>query len=232
MQIFVKTLTGKTVTLEVEPSDNIESVKAKIQDKIKPISQNEKDRNLQRLASIEGDNRNNGSQRRDAMIERYMGKLDHNKGNLSIVQIQKSFEHTIKKGEMTPVQSSRLLDEMQGRINTHVKSGMAKDMGNGKYNFNRDDWTKHLKSQDIAKDKRVMDKVNSFISTKGAAHLFNLDRTINQYKELDRILIPNVNIQNNHKKDVAINKKIKQEHKKQELEIQKLTQVKKIELSI
>ena len=33
MQIFVKTLTGKTVTLEVEASDSIENVKAKIQDK-------------------------------------------------------------------------------------------------------------------------------------------------------------------------------------------------------
>ena len=30
---FVETLTGKTVTLEVEPSDSIENVKAKIQDK-------------------------------------------------------------------------------------------------------------------------------------------------------------------------------------------------------
>merc|ERR1712173_179981 len=33
MQIFVKTLTGKTITLEVEPYDTIENVKAKIQDK-------------------------------------------------------------------------------------------------------------------------------------------------------------------------------------------------------
>ena len=33
MQIFVKTLTGKTITLEVESSDTIETVKAKIQDK-------------------------------------------------------------------------------------------------------------------------------------------------------------------------------------------------------
>ena len=33
MQIFVKTLTGKTITLEVERSDTIENVKAKIQDK-------------------------------------------------------------------------------------------------------------------------------------------------------------------------------------------------------
>jgi large subunit ribosomal protein L40e len=33
MQIFVKTLTGKTITLEAEPSDTIDNVKAKIQDK-------------------------------------------------------------------------------------------------------------------------------------------------------------------------------------------------------
>jgi ubiquitin len=32
MQIFVKTLTGKHITLEVEPTDRIEDVKAKIQD--------------------------------------------------------------------------------------------------------------------------------------------------------------------------------------------------------
>jgi ubiquitin len=33
MQIFVKTTTGKTITLDVEGSDLIENVKAKIQDK-------------------------------------------------------------------------------------------------------------------------------------------------------------------------------------------------------
>jgi len=33
MQIFVKTLTGKTIALEVEPSDTIDNVKQKIQDK-------------------------------------------------------------------------------------------------------------------------------------------------------------------------------------------------------
>ena len=31
MQIFVKTLTGKTITLDVEASDSIDNVKAKIQ---------------------------------------------------------------------------------------------------------------------------------------------------------------------------------------------------------
>jgi ubiquitin len=33
MQIFVKTLTGKTITLEIESSDTIANVKTKIQDK-------------------------------------------------------------------------------------------------------------------------------------------------------------------------------------------------------
>jgi ubiquitin len=33
VQIFVKTLTGKTITLEVETSDTIDNVKSKIQDK-------------------------------------------------------------------------------------------------------------------------------------------------------------------------------------------------------
>jgi len=33
MQIFVKTLTGKTITLDVEPSDTIDNIKQKIQEK-------------------------------------------------------------------------------------------------------------------------------------------------------------------------------------------------------
>ena len=33
MQIFVKILTGKRITLNVEPTDRIEGVKAKIKDK-------------------------------------------------------------------------------------------------------------------------------------------------------------------------------------------------------
>ena len=33
MQIFVKLLTGKEITLDVEPSDTIDNVKTKIQDK-------------------------------------------------------------------------------------------------------------------------------------------------------------------------------------------------------
>ena len=33
MQIYVRTLTGKVITLDVDPRDNIENIKGKIQDK-------------------------------------------------------------------------------------------------------------------------------------------------------------------------------------------------------
>ena len=33
MQIFIKTLTGKTITLEVSPEDSIENVKQQVQEK-------------------------------------------------------------------------------------------------------------------------------------------------------------------------------------------------------
>jgi hypothetical protein len=37
MQIFVKTLTGKTVTLDAEPSDTVLDVKAKIQNRERQV---------------------------------------------------------------------------------------------------------------------------------------------------------------------------------------------------
>lgn len=38
MQLFVKTLTGKTITLDVDPSDTLENVAQRLQDKEGPTS--------------------------------------------------------------------------------------------------------------------------------------------------------------------------------------------------
>ena len=57
MQIFVRILTDKHITLEVEPTDRIEDVKAKIQDKegIPPDQQDLEDGNTLQDYSIQKD---------------------------------------------------------------------------------------------------------------------------------------------------------------------------------
>ena len=53
MQIFVKTLTGKTITLDVEPSDSIENVKQKIQEVVEKIKQKNEELEMARKQTPE-----------------------------------------------------------------------------------------------------------------------------------------------------------------------------------
>lgn len=140
--------------------------RAEITNSVQEISSKEKQRNYERLSSIEGKNRDNGSQRRDATIERYMGKQEHNEGNFSITQVEKSFDYSIQKGTMTPVQKDRLISEVRGRCKTHVKNGLAEKIGNDKYKFDRAAWQEHIEKQNIAKQERVNQRVNNFLSEK------------------------------------------------------------------
>ncbi len=67
MQIFVKTLTGKTITLEVEGSDSFKNVEQKIQDKVQIID-------IVRLGQKSAV---------EELLQKYSGSFDINEQNTS-----------------------------------------------------------------------------------------------------------------------------------------------------
>lgn len=151
--------------------------RAEIVNSVERISEKEISRNNERLKSLEGKNRENGSQRRDSTIERYMGKQDHNNGNFSLTQVSKSFDHSVAKGTMTQIQKDRLISEIKGRCETHVKTGIAIKVNENKYKFNRTAFKEHVKLQDIQKQQRVQNKVDNFLNEKYKN--FNVEHTFN-----------------------------------------------------
>ena len=137
--------------------------RSNIVNEIKPISQTEKLRNVERLENLYGKNRASGTEKIDNMIERFMGKNEHNMGNLSLKQIEKSLDHSLQKGRLSEKGKSYYLSRIEGRLNSLEKAGIAEKIDKSHWKFDREKWTNfqaELREQKQAKiDTKVAETI-------------------------------------------------------------------------
>jgi hypothetical protein len=140
--------------------------RSSIVDSVKAISEAEKVRNIERLSSLEGLKRETGTEKRDAIIERYMGKSEHNMGNFSLTQAEKSFEFSVQKGRMSESYKNQFLKEIEGRLNSLTKAELAERIGPKNWSIDREKWLELQKDLKEAKVEKVAQKVENHIVEK------------------------------------------------------------------
>eukprot|EP00253_Pinus_taeda_P007590 PITA_07590 len=122
MQIFVKTLTGKTITLEVESSDTIDNVKAKIQDKegIPPYQQH-------LIFSVVDSSPCPPTQRRDANLCENLNWKDHHQ-RLIFAGKQLKDGRTLADYNIQKESTLHLVLRLRGGIQIFLKTLTGKTM--------------------------------------------------------------------------------------------------------
>jgi hypothetical protein len=140
--------------------------RSNIVDSVRAISEAEKVRNIERLSSLEGLKRETGTEKRDAIIERYMGKSEHNMGNFSLTQAEKSFEFSVQKGRMSENYKNQFLKEIEGRLNSLTKAELAERIGPKNWSIDREKWLEFQKDLKEAKVEKVAQKVENHIVEK------------------------------------------------------------------
>jgi hypothetical protein len=161
--------------------------RSSIVNSVKAISEVEKARNIERLSSLEGLKRETGTEKRDAIIERYQGKSEHNSGNFSLIQVEKSFEHSVSKGRMSESWKNKFLGEIQGRLKSLEKAQIAKNLGNNKWKIDREKWIEFQKDLKEQKLDKVSQKVQKTIQEHTKKNINSLDYTVRVVPNLENI---------------------------------------------
>lgn len=140
--------------------------RSEIVDSVKPISEVEKARNVERLNTIESKNRQNGTQQRDSMIDRYMGKEAHNMGNFSLTQLEISLKESVKNGLMSEKTMQNTLKQVESRVNTHIKNGLAEKVDSKHFVFNREAFTNMRIEYDKSRAEKIESKNIQFLENR------------------------------------------------------------------
>ncbi|MFA7083909.1 MAG: hypothetical protein WC141_05175 [Arcobacteraceae bacterium] len=159
--------------------------RSSIVDSVRAISEAEKIRNIERLSSLEGLKRETGTEKRDAIIERYMGKSEHNSGNFSLVQAEKSFNFSVQKGRMSEKHKNQFIKEIEGRLNSLTKAELAQKIGSKNWNIDREKWLEFQNELKEQKVQTVASKVQKTIVEKS-------QKDLKDYSQLVPVNLPDI----------------------------------------